>query len=68
MVRLVPEAFLEFKTLLVNECAKQGYLKLAQARLMIKIDVNKTRKIYDFLISEGMINKNPLPKVETNDT
>ncbi|XP_013387803.1 transcriptional adapter 2-alpha [Lingula anatina] len=60
-VRLVPQAFLDFKTLLVNECRKHGCLKLAQARQMIKIDVNKTRKIYDFLVAEGLLNKEPLP-------
>jgi transcriptional adapter 2-alpha len=54
-VRLVPEAYLDFKRLLVTENSKHGCLRLAQARLLIKIDVNKTRKIYDFLISEGLI-------------
>ncbi|XP_053313665.1 transcriptional adapter 2-alpha isoform X3 [Spea bombifrons] len=60
MVRLVPGAYLEYKAALVNECKKQGSLRLAQARALIKIDVNKTRKIYDFLIREGFIIK-PLP-------
>ncbi|KAL3856457.1 hypothetical protein ACJMK2_011213 [Sinanodonta woodiana] len=59
-VRLVPEAYLEFKSLLLNECQKYGCLKLAQARQLIKIDVNKTRKIYDFLCTEGVLNKDPL--------
>lgn len=57
MVRLVPGAYLEYKAALVNECNKQGGLRLAQARALIKIDVNKTRKIYDFLIREGYITK-----------
>ncbi|XP_043818648.1 transcriptional adapter 2-alpha isoform X1 [Dromiciops gliroides] len=57
MVRLVPGAYLEYKSALVNECNKQGSLRLAQARALIKIDVNKTRKIYDFLIREGYITK-----------
>ena len=56
-IRLVPEAYVEFKRTLMTECLKQGSLKLAQARSLIKIDVNKTRKIYDFLYHEGMINK-----------
>jgi len=42
----------------VNECSKLGHLRLAQARALIKIDVNKTRKIYDFLISERVIRSN----------
>ncbi|ETE64416.1 Transcriptional adapter 2-alpha [Ophiophagus hannah] len=57
IVRLVPGAYLEYKAALVNECHKQGGLRLAQARALIKIDVNKTRKIYDFLIREGSITK-----------
>ncbi|KAK1157551.1 transcriptional adapter 2-alpha isoform X2 [Acipenser oxyrinchus oxyrinchus] len=57
VVRLVPGAYLEYKAALANECRRQGGLRLAQARALIKIDVNKTRKIYDFLIREGYINK-----------
>ncbi|KAM4701741.1 transcriptional adapter 2-alpha isoform 3-T3 [Discoglossus pictus] len=57
MVRLVPGAYLEYKAALMNECNKQGSLRLAQARALIKIDVNKTRKIYDFLLREGFIIK-----------
>ncbi|XP_076367290.1 transcriptional adapter 2A isoform X2 [Tachypleus tridentatus] len=56
-VRVVPENFLSIKTTLINECDKLGGLKLAQARSLIKIDVNKTRKIYDFLLEEGLIKK-----------
>ncbi|KAG8451330.1 hypothetical protein GDO86_003515 [Hymenochirus boettgeri] len=57
VVRLVPGAYLEYKAALMHECTKQGSLRLAQARALIKIDVNKTRKIYDFLIREGFIIK-----------
>ncbi|TNN62094.1 Transcriptional adapter 2-alpha [Liparis tanakae] len=57
IVRLVPGAYLEYKQALLNECRRQGGLRLAQARALIKIDVNKTRKIYDFLIKEGYITK-----------
>ncbi|KAL5013831.1 hypothetical protein ScPMuIL_008101 [Solemya velum] len=60
IVRLVPEAYLEFKNLLMNECKIHGCLKLAQARSLIKIDVNKTRKLYDFLLSASLINKDPI--------
>lgn len=56
-VRLVPKAYQEFRTLLINEDHKHGGLRLAQARTLIKIDVNKTRKLYDFLVQEGVINK-----------
>ncbi|XP_078278433.1 transcriptional adapter 2-alpha isoform X4 [Rhinoraja longicauda] len=57
MVRLVPGAYLEYKSALMNEGCRLGGLKLAHARTLIKIDVNKTRKIYDFLIREGYITK-----------
>ncbi|XP_063470312.1 transcriptional adapter 2-alpha-like isoform X2 [Symphalangus syndactylus] len=57
MVRFVPGAYLEYKSALLNECNKQGGLRLAQARALIKIDVNKIWKIYDFLIREGYITK-----------
>uniref|UniRef100_A0A4W4DTM3 Transcriptional adapter n=1 Tax=Electrophorus electricus TaxID=8005 RepID=A0A4W4DTM3_ELEEL len=57
VVRLVPGAYLEYKQALLSECQRQGGLRLAQARSLIKIDVNKTRKIYDFLIKEGYVNK-----------
>ncbi|XP_021920750.1 transcriptional adapter 2-alpha-like [Zootermopsis nevadensis] len=47
--RLVPESYLEFQRILVAECKRNSGLKLAEARTLIKIDVNKTRKVYDFL-------------------
>ncbi|XP_014284729.1 transcriptional adapter 2-alpha [Halyomorpha halys] len=53
--RIVPETYNTFKELLINECKKHGGLKLAQARTLIKIDVNKTRKIYDHLLSLKLI-------------
>uniref|UniRef100_A0A2C9JTC4 Transcriptional adapter n=1 Tax=Biomphalaria glabrata TaxID=6526 RepID=A0A2C9JTC4_BIOGL len=55
--RLVPQAYLDFSKILIAENAKHGCLKLAQARSLIKIDVNKTRKLYDFLIMQGHIVK-----------
>lgn len=50
MVRLVPGAYLEYTSALLNKCHKQRGLKLAQARALIKADMNKTQKIYDFII------------------
>lgn len=57
VVRVVPANYLDFKQLLITESKKNGYLRLAQARILLKIDVNKTRKIYDFLAEKGYINK-----------
>ncbi|XP_014667012.1 PREDICTED: transcriptional adapter 2-alpha-like isoform X2 [Priapulus caudatus] len=59
-IRLVPASYQQFKNLLITEYKKLGYLKLAQARPLVKIDVNKTRKIYDFLVSKGFIQKDPV--------
>lgn len=55
-VRLFPTQYLEFKHMLINENKKMGYVKLAQARTLLKIDVNKTRKVFDFLLNSGHIN------------
>lgn len=40
----------------MSECKKLGRLALAEARKLLKIDVNKTRKVYDLLIAKGLIN------------
>lgn len=53
-LRLSPEAFLHHKRLLVAESARGG-LRLAQARTLLKIDVNKTRRIFDLLAAQGDI-------------
>lgn len=54
--RLTPLAFLEYKRILSNENTNAGYLRLSDARRLIKIDVNKTREIYNFLIKTGSVN------------
>ncbi|XP_002096163.3 transcriptional adapter 2A isoform X1 [Drosophila yakuba] len=59
VARLVPQSYLDYKNQLVTEQAKLGYLRLADARRLIKIDVNKTRQIYDFLLEHGHISRPP---------
>ncbi|XP_041456499.1 transcriptional adapter 2-alpha-like [Lytechinus variegatus] len=54
-LRIIPEAYFEYKTLFINESQRLGFLKLKQARTLIRIDVNKTRKIYDFFVKEKLI-------------
>ena len=56
-LRLLPHAYLEYKKMLIKENQLLGSLKLAQARTLIKIDVNKTRKLYDFCVRHNWINK-----------
>ena len=53
--RIQPEAFLHFKQQLVAECDKTGRLRLAEARKLLKIDVNKTRRIYNLLLTKELI-------------
>ncbi|XP_011866370.1 PREDICTED: transcriptional adapter 2-alpha [Vollenhovia emeryi] len=57
VARLVPIIYLDFKQLLITENKRNGHLRLSQARALLKCDVNKTRKIYDFLVEKGYINK-----------
>jgi len=53
--RIIPISYLEFKQILINECMNKKGIRLAQARTLIKIDVNKTRKIFDYLLQEKLI-------------
>ncbi|XP_071504060.1 transcriptional adapter 2-alpha-like [Diadema antillarum] len=54
-LRIIPEAYFEYKQTFVSEAQKLGFLKLKQARNLIRIDVNKTRKLYDFFVKEKLI-------------
>lgn len=54
-VRIIPNIFTEIKEVLVGECEKSDGIRLADARNAVKIDVNKTRRIYDFLTQQGTI-------------
>ena len=62
ILRLIPKVYLEIKETLLREQAKNGFLKRATARSTIKIDVNKTSKIYDFFVSAGWVRPIPLPE------
>jgi len=55
--RFVPEAYLSHKHILINEYQKNRSVTLVSARALVKIDVNKTRKLYDFMIEQGFIAK-----------
>ncbi|XP_036327575.1 transcriptional adapter 2A-like, partial [Rhagoletis pomonella] len=55
--RIAPQSYIDYKNILIAENMKIGHLRLADARRLIKIDVNKTRQIYDFLIENGHINR-----------
>lgn len=54
-LRLLPHTYLLYKEILIKENESLGSLRLAQARTLIKIDVNKTRKLYDFCVKQQWI-------------
>ena len=54
-LRLMPQDYQSYKSTLIKEYEKQGFLRLAQARTLIRIDVNKTRKMYNFFLEQGWI-------------
>ena len=56
--RFQPEAYLQFKRQMIAECQKCGKLSLAESRRLLKIDVNKTRKVFDHLLAKGLIHTN----------
>ena len=56
-LQLLPKHYVFIKNVLIRECLKHGFLKKGAARSLIKIDVNKTSKIYDFFVSSGWIPK-----------
>jgi len=56
-LRLFPQQYMVIKDTLLRESMRQGSLMKATARQMIKIDVNKTSRIFDFFEEIGWINK-----------
>lgn len=59
ILRIMPRVYLCIKETFIAAYHKHGYLKRAQARGLVKIDVNKTSKLYDFFVSSGWISPTP---------
>ena len=57
-LRIPPVQYTNYKNILVRESHRLGFLRLQQARPLIKIDVNKTKRLYDFFTERGWINSN----------
>lgn len=55
LIKMLPESYLKFKDLLINECDKSNGIILKTARSLVRIDVNKTRKIYNLLVAKNII-------------
>ncbi|KAJ3302588.1 Transcriptional adapter ada2 [Kappamyces sp. JEL0829] len=54
-LRLYPRAYMGIKDIILREYAAKGVVKKRSVRSMIKIDVNKTSKIFDFFSQMGWI-------------
>lgn len=55
-LRVLPTPYLTIKELYLRENERRkGLLKRRDARKMLKIDVNKSGRIFDFLVSSGMM-------------
>lgn len=55
-LRVLPKPYLSIKELYIRENERRkGLLKRRDARKMLKIDVNKSGRIFDFLVSSGML-------------
>lgn len=54
-LRIMPRPYLVIKETLLKEYAKSGTLRRRKARELVKIDVNKTGKVYDFFVDMGWI-------------
>jgi transcriptional adapter 2-alpha len=54
-LRIYPRAYMAIKQVIIRESEKRGRLKRREARALVRIDVNKLGKIYDFFVSKGWI-------------
>ena len=59
--RIQPTVYLRVKQIIILECNKAGYVTYSRARKIASIDVNKTRKIHNFLLHLNLI------KADCND-
>ncbi|XP_065557432.1 transcriptional adapter 2-alpha-like isoform X2 [Artemia franciscana] len=56
-LRILPQLYLKFKSTLIQRCHDKDGLTLMQARSCVRIDVNKTRQVYQLLEKMGCIYK-----------
>ena len=55
-LRILPKPYLAIKETLVREYARRGgKLRRREARDLVKIDVNKTSRVWDFLVQAGYL-------------
>ncbi|KAF8058803.1 hypothetical protein FPV67DRAFT_1565566 [Lyophyllum atratum] len=64
-LRILPKPYLVIKETLVREYARRGgKLRRREARDLVKIDVNKTSRIWDFLVQAGFL-KSPTNRLSS---
>jgi len=56
-VRILPKQYMAIKDTLLSEYAKCGHLNKTVARALVKIDVNKTARLFEFFEQSGWINR-----------
>ncbi|EGO25957.1 hypothetical protein SERLADRAFT_369310 [Serpula lacrymans var. lacrymans S7.9] len=62
-LRILPKPYLVIKETLVREYARRGgKLRRREARDLVKIDVNKTSRVWDFLVQAGFLKITPDPQ------
>ncbi|KAJ7273458.1 hypothetical protein B0H12DRAFT_1089482 [Mycena haematopus] len=63
-LRILPKPYLVVKETLVREYARRGgKLRRREARDLVKIDVNKTSRVWDFLAQAGFLQINAEPAI-----
>lgn len=63
-LRILPKPYLVVKETLVREYARRGgKLRRREARDLVKIDVNKTSRVWDFLAQAGFLQINAEPSM-----
>ncbi|KAJ7470510.1 hypothetical protein FB451DRAFT_1253941 [Mycena latifolia] len=63
-LRILPKPYLVVKETLVREYARRGgKLRRREARDLVKIDVNKTSRVWDFLAQAGFLQINAEPTI-----
>jgi hypothetical protein len=68
-LRILPKPYLVIKETLVREYARRGgKLRRREARDLVKIDVNKTSRVWDFLVQAGFLKITPDPPAAAQDT
>jgi transcriptional adapter 2-alpha len=57
--RIQPAVFIKVKTILITEMQKTGHCSYSRARKIAGIDVNRTRVIHSYMISNKLIKASP---------